>query len=190
MQKVARNMLTEATRNAERTLSHLERIYKYGRVEKNDTDMAHMINDLKSILNAQLKTMDAIQERIKTGSSKPLYPGDDVTITIDPPKENPITCYDRKVFIISLWNTGTITWKNRTIEFVQTQKPHPVVTTSPQPIQTLNPGETARIPVVIDASGNKGEFLLKCEIRDAHGDDCFPNRPDVIEIPVTVKSKS
>lgn len=183
-------MLADAINSARGTLDHLERIYKYGRVEQNDADMAKLVNDLRTVTTAQLQALDNISEKIKTGSSKPLYPDDDVVIKIDPPKENPLRPYDKKVFIVSLWNVGHVVWKNRAVNFIQTPGEHPVVMTSPQPIQTLNAGETARIPLIIDAGGTEGDFLLKCEVRDQADRNCFLNRPDVIEIPVSVRANS
>ena len=139
-----------------------------------------------------IRALSGMKTPYQDGATGPHYRHDDAIVTVTDLPSGPVRCHDRPYAFLRIRNTGLITWRGRCVRFIKPKavldgRRQAVVLTDRQPIPDLRRGESATIPIVIDAASEPGEFVLTCEIRDENDRNCFPNKPDLIRIELTVE---
>ena len=140
-----------------------------------------------------IHALTGIKTPYQDGLTGPHYRHDDAIVTNTGIHDEPVHCCDKPFTFLRIRNTGMLTWHNRHIKCLKSKEvllgqKHPIIVTDRQTIPNLKPNETAAIPIVIDAGAKTGNFELVCEIHDENDQNCFPNKPDLIRIQITVEN--
>ena len=164
-----------------------DNIRSHETIAKSSETMAGLVKAQFNVLT-DIQALLGLNTAYKEGVPGPHYAHDDAIATVNGLPEDPSECGTKFTAWVCIRNTGAIVWRKRTLKFIREFAKQPVVSTNRQPIQTLLPGETAKIPVVIDGHGFEGNFVLTCRVLDENDQDCFPNKPSLIKIPITIMS--
>lgn len=121
-----------------------------------------------------------------TANLEPLYEGDALEYAVSGPSD--MKCYEIARFDITLINTGSVTWRNRTLRFVKPCSlcPRPKNGTDVFKLPEIRPGGSFTVICTMDARGGEGNFSMPF-VMEENGRDCFPDDPGLIAFPVSVK---
>lgn len=124
-------------------------------------------------------------------SNDPFYPGDNFLIVNELTNDNlALHFYEKFEYKWTLKNTGTVTWKDRYLEF--TNKAETRIKTKTKattfPIPRIEPGEDICLTIEFNANGFEGTFESVWEIKDDAGNTCFPDKDKVLKFIGTVSN--
>lgn len=128
-------------------------------------------NSVGQVYQTLLNGREITQEDLRG----PRYKGDDVYVD-NRKKSHNADCYETIHHEWNLQNRGSQEWQRRALVLVNQAEIHPRPVRTIIPIPDTRPGESADIATDIDARGFEGDFECKWQMRDADGENCFPNK--------------
>lgn len=116
------------------------------------------------------------QEESDFSKYMPLYPGDAVN------NYSNINWIEANTYEIikvkfDIQNIGSVTWLNRKLVFIKEKTSCPIPRTECEiNIPNIEPQQNFTKEIEMETRGSEGDFHCHFEMRDADGNNCFPNR--------------
>lgn len=120
---------------------------------------------------------------------RPLHAGDHVTnFSAGHPTPLRLRTYERIDYEFMLMNDGSVDWDGRILRCTNPTDDRLRPTETEVPVPSTAPSRSRRIgiPLVLRAQHMEGETCSRWVMLDKHGNDCFPDDPELFDIMATV----